>query len=61
MSGKEASPYMYVETIMDDFGKLPSAVERLPTFMEIARYPHYENACSNIMAFNGFSGSWIGS
>ena len=28
-----------------------SRSERLPTFMEIARYPHYEDVCSNILAF----------
>lgn len=51
MKGTAASPYEYVETILDVYSKLPSAVERMPTFMEIARYPHYENACSNILAF----------
>ena len=28
-----------------------SRPERLPTFMEITRYPHYEDVCSNILAF----------
>lgn len=45
---------MTVETttkLLDDFRKLPGRVERLRTFMEIAGYPHYENVCSNILAF----------
>ena len=36
---------------MDKFGKLPALVERSQTFMEIAGYPHYENVCSNFLAF----------
>lgn len=39
------------EELLDEFKKLPDRVERPPTFMEIAGYPHYENACSNILAF----------
>ncbi len=39
------------EALLDAFGRLPARVERLPTFMEIAGYPHYENACSNVLAF----------
>lgn len=31
--------------------QVPSRPERPPTFMEISRYPHYENVCSNILAF----------
>jgi hypothetical protein len=38
-------------TLLDGFSKLPARVERPPTFMEIAGYPHYENVCSNILAF----------
>jgi hypothetical protein len=38
-------------TLLDEFSKLPARVERPPTFMEIAGYPHYENVCSNILAF----------
>jgi PD-(D/E)XK nuclease superfamily len=38
-------------TLLDDFRALPGRVERPRTFMEIAGYPHYENACSNILAF----------
>lgn len=37
--------------LLDEFKKLPDHVERPPTFMEIAGYPHYENVCSNILAF----------
>ncbi len=40
-----------VEALLDDFNKLPARLERLPTFMEVAGYPHYENVCSNILAF----------
>jgi len=40
-----------VETLLDEFGKLPGRVERPPTFLEIAGYPHHENVCSNILAF----------
>jgi len=37
--------------LLDDFRALPGRVERPRTFMEIAGYPHYENVCSNILAF----------
>ncbi len=37
--------------LLDEFKKLPDRVERPPTFMEIAGYPHYENVCSNVLAF----------
>jgi hypothetical protein len=36
---------------VNEFRKLPPAVSRSPTFMEVAGYPHYENVCSNILAF----------
>lgn len=39
------------EKLLDDFRALPGRVERPRTFMEIAGYPHYENVCSNILAF----------
>ncbi len=39
------------ETLLKDFRALPGRVERPRTFMEIAGYPHYENVCSNILAF----------
>lgn len=31
--------------------QVPSRPERPPTLMEISGYPHYENVCSNILAF----------
>jgi len=37
--------------LLNEFRKLPPAVSRSPTFMEVAGYPHYENVCSNILAF----------
>lgn len=40
-----------VEELLVHFRRLPDRIERPPTFMEIAGYPHYENACSNILAF----------
>jgi PD-(D/E)XK nuclease superfamily len=43
-----------IEQIADLFAglnKLPKAVNREQTFMEIAGYPHFENVCSNILAF----------
>ena len=40
------------EALLDAFSQqVPLRPERLPTFMEITRYPHYENVCSNILAF----------
>jgi hypothetical protein len=39
------------EVLLADFSKLPRRVERPKTFMEIAGYPHYENVCSDILAF----------
>jgi PD-(D/E)XK nuclease superfamily len=43
-----------IEQIADLFAglkNLPKAINREPTFMEIAGYPHFENVCSNILAF----------
>ncbi len=40
-----------VTKLLDDFRELPGRVEHPRTFMEIAGYPHYENVCSNILAF----------
>ena len=38
--------------LLDEFCQhVPSRPERPLTFMEISRYPHYENVCSNILAF----------
>ena len=40
------------QTLLDEFSRrVPPRPERPPTFMEITRYPHYENVCSNILAF----------
>jgi hypothetical protein len=39
------------EALLHEFRKLPPAVRRSPTFLEVAGYPHYENVCSNILAF----------
>jgi hypothetical protein len=39
------------EQLMEAFQALPGRVERPRTFMEITRYPHYENVCSNVLAF----------
>lgn len=36
--------------LLDAFKGLSSPIQD-PTFMEIAGYPHYENVCSNILAF----------
>lgn len=36
---------------LDEFGKVSGRTERPQTFMEIAGYPHYENVCSNFLAF----------
>ena len=38
-------------SLLDEFRKLPPGITRSPTFMEVAGYPHYENVCSNILAF----------
>jgi hypothetical protein len=47
----EATRLQNFEELLDEFRQLPGGVERPRTFMEIAGYPHYENACSNILAF----------
>lgn len=36
--------------LLEDFNKIPKH-KREKTFMEISGYPHYENVCSNILAF----------
>lgn len=51
MDQGEAPRLESFEALLDEFGRLPGRVARPPTFMEIAGYPHYENACSNILAF----------
>ena len=37
--------------LISDFNRIHKIEERLPTFMEISRYPHFENVCSNILNF----------
>lgn len=39
-------------SLLDEFKKLPGRIAARPqTFMEIGGYPHYENVCSNFLAF----------
>jgi PD-(D/E)XK nuclease superfamily len=40
-----------ISDLLSGLKKLPKAVNREQTFMEIAGYPHFENVCSNILAF----------
>lgn len=51
MVQSEAASLENFEKLLDDFRQLPGSVERPRTFMEIAGYPHYENVCSNVLAF----------
>lgn len=37
--------------LLDEFRKVSGRIERPPTFMEIAGYPHYEDVCSNFLKF----------
>ena len=39
------------QELLERFNSLPKVESTPPTFMEIAGYPHYENVCSNILAF----------
>lgn len=39
------------EKLLSDFNLIKKSNERLPTFMEISKYPHFENVCSNILNF----------
>ena len=40
------------EALLEEFRQqVPPRPERPPTLMEISGYPHYENVCSNILAF----------
>ena len=39
------------KTLLEKFDRIPRTDIIPPTFMEIAGYPHYENVCSNILAF----------
>jgi hypothetical protein len=38
-------------SLLDEFKKVPGRIARPQTFMEIGGYPHYENVCSNFLAF----------
>ena len=38
-------------SLLNEFKKVSGQIERPQTFMEIAGYPHYENVCSNFLAF----------
>jgi len=37
--------------LIDDFGRLPKLQQKRKTFFDVAGYRHYENVCSNILAF----------
>jgi hypothetical protein len=37
--------------LIADFSKIHKQLKNEPTFLEISGYPHYENVCSNILAF----------
>lgn len=39
------------EKLIQEFSKLPKAEVVLPTYLEIAGQPHFENVCSNILAY----------
>ena len=40
-----------LDNLMAKLKKLPPLEVRLPTFLEITEFPHYENVCSNILKF----------
>lgn len=39
------------KTLIDNFNKLPKSDKILPTYLELSGQPHFENVCSNILAF----------
>jgi hypothetical protein len=39
------------KNLIDDFNKLPKSEKISPTYLEISGQPHFENVCSNILAF----------
>lgn len=41
----------HLQQLINDFQRLPAAPATQRTFLEIAGFPHYENVCSNILAF----------
>ena len=47
----EPSVQVWVTLLKDFLEQVARRPERLPTFLEITRYPHYENVCSNILEF----------
>jgi hypothetical protein len=38
-------------SLLSEFESLPGRISRPRTFMDIGSYPHYENVCSNFLAF----------
>jgi hypothetical protein len=42
---------MDLQKLLNEFIKLPKIEASLPTFTEIAGFPHFENVCSNILAY----------
>jgi len=39
------------ESLIAEFQSIPPIKQTNPTIMEVSGYPHYENVCSNILAF----------
>jgi len=39
------------KNLIDDFNKLPKSEKILPTYLEISGQPHFENVCSNFLAY----------
>jgi len=40
-----------LQNLLDEFKGLPQIPDTIPTMIEIAGFPHYENVCSNILAY----------
>ena len=40
-----------IKQLLEEFQKLPKKEKVLPTYLEIAGKPHFENVCSNILRF----------
>ncbi len=40
-----------LKKLMSEFKRLPRRLTDEPTLLEISKFPHYENVCSNILAF----------
>lgn len=45
------SKTLLFDKLLSDFNGIKKSNERLPTFMELSKYPHFENVCSNILNF----------